>query len=93
MPPSVPGEADDDETALIVDETTLSLSALDDHELLVLDTGCTVHTKRNMRGGFNIRPVKQKNVVTFDGRAMPIKHKFDMRVKQGRLRLDLPLAT
>ena len=57
----------------------LFLSALDNDELLVLDTGCTVHTKKTMRSGFNIRPVKQRNVVAFDGRAMPIKHRFDLR--------------
>ena len=69
---AAPGRHDggDDEIALMQGGSPLTLSALDDDTMFVLDTGCTVHTKKNMRGGFNIRTVKQQDVVAFDGRAM-----------------------
>ena len=96
VPHTASGGYDADETALVMQASPLPLSELDDDDLLVLDTGCTVHTKRSMSGGFNIRPVKKRNVVAFDGRAMPIRHRFDMRGtvvnKEGKAQCRLTLG-
>ena len=71
-------DAHTNETALMLGDPHLTLSALEDDTVIVLDTGCTVHTKRNVKGGFHIRTVAKQEVVAFDGRAMQIHHKFDM---------------
>ena len=84
------------ETALVSGDPHLTLSALEDDTMIVLDTGCTVLTKRNMKGGFNIRTVKKQEVVAFDGRAMQIIHKFDMsgtvQDKHGKDKCKLTLS-
>lgn len=64
-----PSEDPSNETALMSGGKHLTLSALEDDTLIVLDTGCTIHTKKNMNGGFNVRPVTKQEVVAFDGRA------------------------
>ena len=79
VPHTAPDGDAADEAALIMQAPPMSLAALDDDDLLVLDTGYTVHTKKSLKGAMNIQPVKQRNVVAFDGRAMPIKHRFDLR--------------
>ena len=80
IPTASNDEEDDPETMLMqVGSCDWTLTALDDDTWWVLDTGCTVHSKKTVQGGFNIRPLRGQDVVAFDGRAMPIMNKFDMR--------------
>ena len=57
----------------------LKLEDLQDTEHLVFDTGATTHSMKSKKGATKIRGASGREVVAFDGRAMRIKCRFDMR--------------
>ena len=74
--PTASEDEEEDPDAMLIQVGPSDWSLSDDDDWWVLDTGCTVHSKKTMKGGMNIRSLRGKDVVAFDGRDMPIMNKF-----------------